>query len=678
MSITIIGGAGNGNTPYPAVFAPPIIEIAKDWATLMSVQSIVVNPELVLVSCAVHAGSTMSTCEIERRYGNVKFPHDPDFNKTPAKDITGWWLRMSILDDQGNPSVQFIGQIEASSRVMTGTHTDGSGVQNWVASGGLKTLQRITISEAGFIDDGTGVVTKVGWIPAMNAHDKRGLLVGNKSLSGDAKSSYYYGGIQTWTHLDYLRYIVGVFVQQTTGPKWTIGGQTDILQSLQTTIQFPQAINAAEMLKHLIPVKYGVDFKIIPTVTGFEISVFALLDSAFAIAGVTMPANPDIVKVIRTGDISLFETHVVESSERRVDKVQVCGKRIVVCGTLKGDQAGGVSLVKKWSDSVEADYKDAGGFNSSSTSEQADKARKRDKYRDVYQHLGAPVPWDMDGNNWNVSCKDDGTLTTSGQIQNSVRKTLPWLPLKEGFDYSQTPPKDNTLALTNDIPDFRPPLIIVYDPQSQDDNGNPTPQYFLAEHRGIGCHVAHNDWGVWLHASPNHLMGLNHFQSNEGAGPDYSEKDPKFDYEHTIATVAIESNHRLKLTYNMPPNLAAGDGSVMTIIDEGAEAWVLLPSTVVDLNDSGFPVYGGTQQVELRNDKSRLALIMAGAVTKYINERFRCQLVSKGFGAWGDLLGKILTVIQQGDIVQTVGAPITSVEWILGQSPQMIAKAGYA
>lgn len=669
MGITVIGGQSQ---PIPQPFSSPIIETAQTW-TLAAAGAWHYDPELTMVSCIVHASGTISTCEVTRRYGHTKEPYEKDFSDKPPLDLGGQWLRLSFAGDQG-PLVQFVGQIENQSRVYTGGFTTPSGKQNWVVSGGLKILQKLVISEAVFCSADESEST-VGWIPAMNARDKRGLLVGNKKTSSETADAapWFYGGTEVWTHAEYIDYLIKNFVQQTNGPTWTVGGQREIIDAMESTIQFSEAITAAEMLRHLIPVQYGVDYRISTTPAGYEITIFALTDLDQNFAGVAMPKNPNSVKILRTGDVSVIETHIVDSTERRVDRVQVCGRRIVVCGTLRGDQAGGVSLVKKWSDDLEADYILANNLGNADPTD-LDKAREREVYRDVYQHLGAPLNWDLDGEKWAVTCKDDGTLTTTPNFQTVVRRTLPWIPLKEGFDYSTDPPTDNTLGDPS-TSDTKPMMAWLFDPLYEDKTGAIAPRYIAAEYSGVGIHAPHDDWGVFLHAKPNHLLAYNQWSSDQLATTNH---EPKYDYNHTVCTIAVESDHRLKLGYKMPAALAAGDGSEMTIIDEQAECWVLLPNTAIDVDKYGKILYGSDQQKELRNDKDRLALIMAGAVSKYINERWRATATIKGFLPWAGLVGNILTIVQEGDDVQRIGAPITSVEWILSPAPVTIVKAGYA
>ena len=706
MPATIIG---NNSPTLPLTFYPAIVETWQDLGDGTS--NWVYDPELQLVSFGLHA-SAISTAEIERRYGNVKMTYESDFPDEAriARDLTDWWVRISIPDDGGTTVTQFVGQVENQSRVMTGNAALPAGTQNWIVSGGQRILQRITISQSVFaVDQSTDHETqsKVGWVPAMNARDKRGLMVGNRCDSPqpvppgspDEHARFAYGGKTVWTHLQYLQYIVDKFVQQNdnangdgTGnpvfPRWTITGQTDVLDGMQTTIKFNEAATAEAIIKELIPPKYGVDFVVRPTDEsepgegddGFEINIFALAAASQAVAGVTMPANPNLVQVVKDNEITMTETHVVEADERRVDRVQVIGARIVVCGTLKNaaSQAGPSPnlLVKRWSNDIENDYKIAAGTVSNPDNPiTPDTIRGYEKYEDVFQHVGAPDDWQLQDityqkpGTWSVSCNDDGTFTTAA-FQQSMRETLGYIPLKEGFDYSVTPPVDNTgMSYDGAQSDTKPPLAWIYDDGSV---SGLAPGYVPWKH----VRAPFQDWGLILGADPNHTFALNHWSSSDA---ETSDKQPLYDYLTAIITIAIESDHRLSLGYTMPDELSAGDGSVMTIIEEEAEAWVMLPYTILDVNpDDGTPVESPSQLTVLRNDLSRLQLVMAGAVSRYINGRLRVALTFKGFNSWMNLVGQILTVVQQGDDVQQVGAPITSVEWMQTPTPVTVVKTGYA
>ena len=209
-----------------------------------------------------------------------------------------------------------------------------------------------------------------------------------------------------------------------------------------------------------------------------------------------------------------------------------------------------------------------------------------------------------------------------------------------------------------------------------------------------GMHVSHPymDWGIVIDASPNHKLGFNHFPDLVGTTATMNTTTENFlpyDYDTLVATIAMESNHRIRLAHQLNGTMAAGDGSVKTILDREAELWVMLPNTVVDLTTqpqsigegsgpAGQLVTGGSEQRVLRNDIDRLQLVLGGEVARYGTERTKAVFTWKRFQDFGDLIGQCLSVVQQGQVITRVYALITSVEWTLGKSPQTIVKAGYA
>ena len=712
---------GNNPLTLPLVFKPALIEMQSTWGDGWEAA-----PQFELEELVVNASSVdPSTATLTYRYGeNVKQVTDTGFNSYAPVDLSGTWVRISMFDDSGNPQVQFVGQIDSQARELWGSSTNPAGKQFYTAVDPLRTLQKIMVSTAIFYDsedaDGStdpSYYDTVGWVPPMNKRDKRGLIVGNVS-DPDDDGDYYYGGTSPatdsspkWTRTQYANYLIDNFVQQTddtgddTGPEWFLVGQTDVTDGMNDTIDLPQSASVAELLKRIIDPKYGIDFNVVYSPAdnagngeGFSVNIFALTAQTATFGTATMPTNPNTVSIDRTNQIDLIESYLVESDAKKVDMVKVLGKRIIVCGTLWGTNAqDGTSqstppdlgsLVKRWSGALEADYISAGGSGDPST---CDPIRRREKYRDVYQHLGAPDDWDLNGGAWAVATKFDGTLQPVGQsdYQTLVRETLPWIPLKQGYDYTIAPPFDNTDGEVE--PEVSAPLAWVYDAQSLI-LGNPG--YIQCELNGIGVGVPHNDWGIFLHASPNHRLALNAWDpEQEGTTGESNSCD--FDYTQTVATIAIESDHRLAIAYQVPSSLAAGDGSVMTIEDNEAELWVALPGTIVDVDESGnldpiaSPVDADDGSlIVLRNDVDRLSLLMAGIISRYINARARARIVINGFQPWGYMVGSILTVFQQGDDVTQVGAVITSIRFTCPESvgmggekvriPQTILSSGYA
>src|SRR6185369_2854481 len=513
MPTTIIGQS----TAYPSVFLPPMLELADSWQAVEDGVWRLVT-DLELVSCAVHASSSaVSTCQVKRRYGHRKLPHEIAFSTAQPANLYGKILRFSIMGPQGQ-QVQFVGVIESRSADVAAdpnSATPPMGEENFIAYGGLRLLQKIDVYQSIWLQ-GVSDTARVDWIPAMNARDRRELLVGNAATVTVGKKVY--GGTDVWTHLEYVQYLIDHFIQQTNGPKWKLSGGYEALGKIKTTIDFSQVSSVASMLKELIPVKYGLDYFVRPTPqlggTGYEIYVFSLTDQDATIAGVTLAKNNSLVEVRRDAESDLVDARVVESGERRYDFIRVQGKRIVICGSLRGPSAGGgtesggLSLVRKWPAALEIEY-DIAGDGTITDPALADKERQRERYRDVYQHLGAPVDWDMEGGKWALGFNAANALAAQGAAsrQNVHRETLHYIPLKVGFDYSTDPPTDHTLGLTT--PDHDHPRAWVID-----ESGSAEPgafRYISCHQNGMHVSIPYADWGVVIDASPNHRLGLNHF-----------------------------------------------------------------------------------------------------------------------------------------------------------------------
>src|SRR6185437_2198933 len=153
---TLIIGADDQPIPFP--FTAPIIETKEKWDDEWKL-----DPDLTLVSCGAHAGSVISSCEVERRYGQGYFPQDVPSTTDPPPirnpySLNGQWVRFTIIGEQvanappagGNapkatPQIQFVGQFMGEANEFKGTDKAPSGHQHWVASGGLKILEKIDV-----------------------------------------------------------------------------------------------------------------------------------------------------------------------------------------------------------------------------------------------------------------------------------------------------------------------------------------------------------------------------------------------------------------------------------------------------------------------------------------------------------------------------------------------------
>ncbi|MBE3134161.1 MAG: hypothetical protein IMZ55_11845, partial [Acidobacteria bacterium] len=322
MPTTIIGPTA---ADFPTRVFAPIIQSAADWEADWQTE-----PELELVGCSVHAGhGGREQCTFRRRYGRIKQTWETTFRtRDPQAVNEGVWIRVLICYEQQWEQI-WIGRVEGLSSEVLGEDVAPTGTQSWTAYGAGRMLEKIAVSESYWYTGGFGP-THIGWVPKLNERDRKGVILGNRSTAKDV-NSYLFGGKSTWTHYDYVEYLLDRFVNAAGGPVWTIGGQASILAGLSEPIE-PQATSTvAELLRVLIPPKLGIDYAIRPTDAGFEIYVFALLDAASSFGAAMLPANPNRVEATIGQTTDHLKTEVVETHEHRYNRIRVLGERIVVC-----------------------------------------------------------------------------------------------------------------------------------------------------------------------------------------------------------------------------------------------------------------------------------------------------------------------------------------------------------
>ncbi len=675
MAITIIGETSTAT----GVVYPTIVQVRRTWSDEWQF-----TPALEFVGCSIAtAAAGLDSCTLRHLYGHVKMPWETGIGQPSSWGSgTGWWVRVIVLDDQGWQAI-FTGRISGEGRAVHGTDNGPSGIQEYQAYGPLQMLEKISVSTSWW-DTGGADPVELGWMPGLNDRDGRGTVFGNRCADkmGD---SYAFGTTSGWSHLEFAEYILDRFVEYENGPRWTMGGQHELLDELTEMVPWGTSITAAEMLRALIPVRLGLDFSIVPTDDGFEINVFALTARDWSFNDKTLPKNPNVI-AFRAGESPAnIQTTVVSTSDHLYSKLRVLGRRIVVCCTLWGDTAlsehlgllSDPTLVPKWSDELEGSYKsptiEHAGYHDRPVD--ADAVRQQSRFEPVYQFYGAPTDWNPA--TWGAApqLKNTGELHSpnAATAQVSVRSTLPWLPLYEGKDYSTDPPTD--VNLEDVQPELQRPLVWLYQ-HTWVWQGTASPfwqnnylwlaenyfgRYVSAPEAGISVSVPRDDWGVVLNANPNHILGLGLFDP----GSYWTMHDPLYDYKYSMATIAFETDHRLQLVAELP-GAPEGLGTLDITVDD-AECWILAANTAVGISDDGQKVkLSGGDVRELRNDSSRLAFVMAGALSKNFQERMRGEIVAKGLRPWGRLLGQVLSYVEEAGSTHRIGAPITSVSWTAG------------
>lgn len=677
MAITVIGSSSGAAGAVSAA----LVEIKRTW-----VETWQHAPYLRFLGATATTGRMdPGSCQLEYRYGpEVKQTYDTDYETVSPLDLTGYWVRITMVSGNGVPNVVWVGRITAETREVFAETTRPAGKQIFTALEPLHLLERIHVSQSIWIEDGMDPedALEVGFVPTMNGRDEWRMRVGNRS-NATVNGSFVYGGNELWSRFDYLTYVFEHFVDEvdddspgdSTGPGWVLGGAVSLLRDIKDIVPFDDVTSVADILRKLVDARIGLDFKIVATdfsgtQGGFEIFVYALNAVEASFNGQTMPRNPQQISFRAVGARSFDSLTVVADHGQRYGRIRVVGRRAVCAVTLRGRISGtgessepseNPSLVPLWTEEQETAYK-AGSSEEGADSIKHDLARTADKFASVYQDYGAPEDWDHnEGGAAPVIDTDTGLLEqrnsspASGVFgQRKVRRTLSFVPIEDAEGK------------------FLDPEAWIYDEEAE--------RYITAQAAGCNVLALQNGWGLRLEANPNHLLALDHFD-----GAEETEVDPKYDHEKIVMTIAFETDKRLELVYETGERAGAewkpSDGELV-IHDDSAELWFAAPQTVKEIDQNGkLIVVEGEGQVELRNDIKQLYRWMAGAIGRYVNNRGRADLGLRGWHPYTHTVGNILTVVEERGARHQIQAPITSVQYAVaegGAGTQTIIRAGFA
>lgn len=652
---------GPETQPLPFTEATYFVETKKDWEDDWEH-----NLDLQPLACSRHtAAQDLDILTLQPYlYGaSVMEQWDTALAQRDPIDLRGWWIRVKMLGAESD-HILWTGRIHSQKRGIQGDSNGKQGSQMWIALGPLQILRKIEVHHAHYAGG-----KEVGWVPPMNLRGGHHQLIGNRATGADL-----YGGTEVWNHFEYLTYLLENFVNQSNEPVWTIGGQKDLLENLQSYVPIVGGMTADQITRMLIPQHYGLDYYINETDDGFEIVVFALTNVEKSFGDYDLPVNPRRTRMDISSALDVMQCSVEESSIVKYDKLRVVGNRIKSVFSLSFDDA---TLEEFWTSALETSYK-AGTGTGGDDGRDHDIARTADRFRHVYRSFRAVDSWD-----WNLGDAApildlEGQFETGGaDTQDIDRFTLPFLVLREGFDYTQDPPVDNNPSDME--PNFLPPLVIVQHSASARyvpvDRLGVLASGYGQDIGGMGVSILDNEWGVQLHSIQGHALALNHW-----SGANATEFDPDDrgeDYDTLFVTLCAETDQRLEIGVDLPSALQAGDGSIKTIHVNDAEFWWLAATTVVDVNADGTPLRSPDNGVELRNDSDILARTMAGAMARYLQERIHAACKFRKLLPVQKLLGTILETIEEKGDKQNIAAPITSVSWDFAERSTSV-KTGHA
>lgn len=698
MGETILGPAGT--IPYKT--NPVVVQTKTKWGGKWKTE-----PGLMLETATRNAGGNdLDSAVFLWKYGNLAHPWDKDLKQYKPLGLDGDWIRV-CLTVKNNLQTLWIGRIYGEGRNIHGSDTGAenpgdkgfpSGVQRWQAYGPQMIFRKISISQSLWAQPEKADLKAenwLGWLPDMNDRvGQHALLVGNRSGAKHSGKSYIFGGTDIWSAYDFVEYVLAWYCDfsATGGPKFKLGGQADLLKSLTYAQAWPETTTADHILRKLISPRFGVDFKIdySDSKKTFTVNVFSLQSKVIAAGDAKLPANLNKVRVKAGESPANLSTTIAVSSDHKVHKIRVLGKRVVVCCSLLGSQCDGPDDPRKgaidmaWNADDERAYNEGNGAPAPSdaegllqypigSAERADYIRRDSRFRDVFSLWLMPKSFDLTTISAAIMLDDKGTpsVGAAGNLpprQLLTHKTLHWLPLQSDYDYSVWPPTKLDIDSDTDYaPQMMPPQVWI-----RKDKEMYQPAHMAGIHVGIPRHGL----GVRLTCNPRHLLGKDNFLAT---APTCHE--PIWNAAEMVTTIAFESDARLALEYEVPGSDPL-DG-IEEIILNDAEMWVLTPKTLLQTKtDSGWGFFKSPDRLAFtRDDRPRMGMVLAGAIARYGSSRCRAEIVAAGITPWQGLLGQILTTIESGGMSSVVEAPITQISWSSshdGGLPRTTIRTGFA
>ena len=656
---------GPKTTPFPFEFPAAVVSVKKAWTG-----DWIPEPRFQNVSFYTHVGSIgpgMASLPIS--YGTMMYQWQTAHATVSPHKYRNWWVKIDLATDEALVT-QWVGRITDEQRSLLGSSDGQTGDQLWRAYSALYELDAFAVSTSYFNQDNTTPVL-MDWIPPMNGRTRDGRILGNRSETKDKTNKVFmYGGTDQWTRKQYIEYLLKMYGEQSDGPTWKLTGQLDSLDEMTDMVEFNATQTLMEMIQLLIPPRLGLDFTVDyfsdTDSDGFEIRVFPLQHKDVEFGGATLPANEDVLRIQVGQTKDLIQAQVERSSGTTHNKIRLLGERIIVATTLYGDDYGS-TLEPGWdTDTLQAEYLEATGSDSYRAAAN-DRFRNDLKFRDVYRKYVAVSDWVREVPIMNA----DGTLPEAivyNTYQTIIKHTLNWLPLYDGYDYSANPatPYNSTIV----EPEFMTPQLWFYAPTATVAGFTITGGHFPAMHIGQVLPLE-NDWGFYLNTESGLIVASGHNSLQR-----ISSYTARYDYDKFIATIAVEADHRLTLEYDLGND---DDGTVFEMKVPGAELWLLAPRTAVgattyNISTGNKIKYSPSTWVELRNDASRLAPLMAGLIARFQNDRARGRFVLEGYRPWAGLVGKILEAVEDAGDTYDIHGVVTSVSWA---NHRTAVKTGY-
>ena len=515
------------------------------------------------------------------------------------------WVRL-ILEGETLPC--FVGRV-----TQVGTDHHGSpddtpeGVQTWTAQGPASDLAGVTIRGSYWNSESTLRPQVVAFNdPAYPLGNQRSTLLGDLAFGRD----------QRWTRHQALQYLVEKVINETGNPDdppYTIGGQTSLLDEAATEQTPPIAMQygdtALDVLDRILDASVGLSYRLNPTVTGVEITVFALNAEA--------ASTPwTITETARRRDIEALT--LTAATPERYARIVVLGEPVVTVKSYGPTPTATNQLIKGWTTAQQTAYLTAA---SSEDPTENDAARSDPALANVFSRF----------------VRDDaGPILTA----------LPHIP-----DIAHWIANPTATDRLREAPIFAAGRFV--DPVFAGINGV-TGYWSDASTQGISVSPTTDGFGVHLKASPAHRLAWELNDDTTWAG---SIQAPTTDYRTMLISLAEEGDF-LKATRIAD----GGNGKTLVLRAPGLRKITVEAGTAYGINaDNELLVT--SEALSLVDDTARIEREADLAALRYQETRRSLFLRLVGIQPHHARLGQMVDTVTSCAIAHLIWSPVTSVTY---------------
>ncbi len=608
----------------PLKIIRPVVQVRRRWADPWTTMEY-----LIPLTCQCAISPTIPTASFKWRFGSIgQEGHAFDSFLENDPSLVDWYIRIgklsakALVQDPDKPELTtvWVGVVTVDETDPGKSDCVPIGEQTLTARGLEWRLQQAAVDGSWvrgpdpLIEDAYNAV-QVDTVIPFNMKSRAGnSLRGNRSglkyprdekAEGGPSSYIFSEDAHVWTARDIAEYLLVWF-----GPKNPPIGMFDAEGNLSLVERvYPGPANVGVGLNMLMDRRRGHAWGIVEHDDALTVWCYPIFDGEISAGTVKLTGNSMPITIDMDAD-KVGPVKTRRNLDQRYDKIVVRGGPVIVCGTVS---FGDGTLEKAWTAARETAYKALSD----------EDRRNDDRYKNVYTAYRVPADWeaqmggDMGAGHLTAATPTvlpdgnlDFTAVPATRLWTMGRQFLRQLPLRNGYDYSVDPPvvldasAPDDFYMTRVYFEYATGKFAPADRLDQAMEGAPAMRISLLD----------GELGIRVACSVNHWLADNHW-----GGAAASAWSPVFDYEDVVGTVALATDQRLAVTVSVG-GVASDFPRTKRIDVDGAEAWVLLPYTVIGVSGGALERSPGTV-VTLRNDRDVLASVAAAARAWYCKER---------------------------------------------------------